>query len=163
MDIFAHALWTYALFRIFNKKKHAISGAIFGVLPDLVAFVPFFFYMFFNNIQFQKDYSIFPGYTLIAYNITHSFIIFLVTLIVIYIILRKIAWPVLGWGLHIVIDIPSHTTDFFTTPFLWPISNLTISGISWSNKYFMIINYSLIVLIYCYILLIKEERFKKFI
>ncbi|MEK6955625.1 MAG: hypothetical protein AABW52_03115 [Nanoarchaeota archaeon] len=160
MDIFAHALWTYALFRIFNKKKYAISGAIFGVLPDLVAFIPFFFYMLINNIHFQRDASIFPHYTLIAYNITHSFIIFLVSFIVVYLILRKIALPMLGWGLHILIDIPSHTADFFPTPFLWPISNLTISGISWADKYFMIFNYSLIILVYSYISLIKERNFK---
>ena len=158
MDIFAHALWTYALFRLFNKKKYAISGAIFGVLPDIVAFVPFFFYMIINHVKFQKDTSIFPHYTIAVYSITHSFIIFLITFIMAYLILRKIAWPLLGWGLHILIDIPSHTIDFFPTPFLWPFSNLTINGISWANHYFMIINYSLIVLVYSYILLIKERK-----
>jgi hypothetical protein len=57
----------------------------------------------------------------------------------------------LGWALHILIDIPSHAATFYPTPFLFPISNYRFThGISWSNKWFMIINYSLLLLVSLY-------------
>ena len=35
MDIFAHGLWSFA---IFHKKKYVWLATLFGVLPDLLSF-----------------------------------------------------------------------------------------------------------------------------
>ena len=156
MDIFAHGLWSYAIFRIFKKDKYAMQAALFGILPDLIAFGPFFIYYHFilgNDFRTHLENSS----VFLAYSLTHSLIIFLVTLIVIYIILKKVALPLLAWGLHIIIDIPTHTREFYPTPMLWPLSDYTINGISWANKWFMIINYSLILLVYIFIFYRKKQ------
>ena len=148
MDIFAHGFWTYA---VFNKKKYRWLATLFGVLPDLLSFGPLFAYMLFKGLKFVKDENAIPDYVFAIYSLTHSLIIFFIVTLVVYLILRKFPWPMLGWGLHILIDIPTHTTTFFPTPFLWPISNLRVNGIAWSNQTFMMVNYAALIIFYAYI------------
>jgi hypothetical protein len=37
----------------------------------------------------------------------------------------------LGWLLHIAIDIPTHSFRYYATRFLWPVSDFRIDGIAW--------------------------------
>ncbi len=39
----------------------------------------------------------------------------------------------LAWGLHILIDIPTHSRKLWGPRFLWPISNFAVNGISWAE------------------------------
>lgn len=54
----------------------------------------------------------------------------------------------LAWPLHILIDIPTHTAEFFPTPFLWPVSNFHVDGISWGNPFIFYPDLILLVLSY---------------
>ena len=36
-----------------------------------------------------------------------------------------------AWGLHILIDIPTHSRRSWAPQFLWPFSSVTIGGLSW--------------------------------
>jgi hypothetical protein len=51
--------------------------------------------------------------------------------------------------LHILCDIPTHTTSYFPTPFLWPFSTPFVNGIPWSTPWFMAANYTSLFLFYC--------------
>jgi hypothetical protein len=57
-------------------------------------------------------------------------------------------WEMCGWLLHILLDIPSHTTRLFPTPFLWPLFDLKVDGISWGRPWFMVINYGTLLVIF---------------
>ncbi len=37
----------------------------------------------------------------------------------------------LAWGLHILIDIPTHSRRQWAPQFLWPFSAFTVDGVSW--------------------------------
>jgi len=156
MDIFAHGLWTYA---VYYKQKYRWLAVFFGIMPDLFSFGIFALHnLIFYGISFGKPaLNAIPEYVFVGYNFTHSLVIFFIIFLVIYYITREIPWLTCGWLLHIVIDIPTHTREFFPTPFLWPISSITFNGIKWSSLYFMIINYSLIILVYAY-LIISSRR-----
>jgi len=157
MDIFAHALWTYA---IFHKQKYKWWGAFFGILPDILSFGPFFvYYHLILGNNFKND--LINDSVFVMYNITHSLVIFTIFVITVYYITRKIPWLMFGWGMHILIDIPTHTKDFFPTPFLWPLFSLKINGISWGEPWFMIINYSLLIIVYSWIIY-KKYKIKNF-
>ncbi len=176
MDIFAHALWTHAIHRstaIQKKfklsKKEIWFGIFFGIAPDLFSFGLFFaervYRWLFKSSEFflsgAPDPSSIPHYIYNAYNYTHSLIIFLLVFGIIWLIRKKAPWLIFGWGLHILIDIFSHSTDFFATPFLFPLSELKINGVSWGHLIFMIINYSLLVLTYLSFYLIKRLKINK--
>lgn len=156
MDIFAHALWTYA---IYSKTPYALLAVIFGVFPDLVSFSLFFVKTLLKgNLNFKKPkVSSVPKYIFTIYDITHSLVIFFITTIIVGLLIKSIPWFMGGWLIHIVLDIPTHKTDFFPTPFLWPVSNYKFKrGTTWDSKKFLIINYTLILLVYIYIIFIRR-------
>lgn len=174
MDVFAHGLWTNALYRVLpptrNNKKTIWWGVVFGLLPDLVSFTPVFAYYFaqiflgrsvaFGHIEDYPNNPFFE-YAVQSYNISHSMVIYLVGAGLIWLLIRKFPWFTLGWGLHILIDIFSHTQEFFATPFLYPISNFKISVISWSHPTFMVINYVALALFYFWLYPKLKRRFVK--
>lgn len=159
MDIFAHGLWSFALF---HKQKKRWWAVLFGVLPDLVAFGPFFLWSFFTRTWSfgPPQLAGIPQYVFLAYRVTHSLIIFLAVLGIVSLLWKEWVVPLLGWGLHILIDIPTHTRAFFPTPFLWPISNAQISGISWADPAFMALNYLALVSVYFFLFVAKKRKKK---
>ncbi len=177
MDIFAHGLWTGAAAKAANsnnsisrkiKKPLNIWRAIFwGVFPDLFAFTLPFVWLFgnviFGNLSFSdfpkpENTEPFPRDTLPVfnlasrlYNFSHSLIVFFLIFTIVWIILRRPIWEMLGWFLHILIDIPTHSYRFFPTPFLWPVSQWKINGFSWATPWFLILNYAAIILAYWFL------------
>lgn len=163
MDIFAHGLWAYA---IYHRSKHKWLATFFGMMPDLIAFGFFFIsYWITNGFNFSKPgfSGNIPEYVFVGYNFTHSIIIFLIIIGIVYYVTRKIPWYIGGWLLHILIDIPTHkVAGYFPTPFLWPLSNFKVGGISWHDPKFMIINYGTLFFVYVYILVFaNKENTKK--
>lgn len=166
MDVLAHALWSNVLLKGIPptryKTRAARWGMFFGVLPDLVSFGPLFVYYVWQLATGRATYTAGPPvhlsgtplfkYASVSYNFSHSLVIWLITLLIIWAVLKKFPWPFLAWGLHIGIDIFSHTKEFFATPFLFPISDFKVSVISWSDPVFMLVNYGLLLLIYLFII-----------
>ncbi len=71
---------------------------------------------------------------------------------------RLIYWPMWGWLLHILIDIPTHK-NFYETPFLFPLSGYRFShGISWGHPTFMIINYGALAAVYLFWFLVLRKK-----
>ncbi len=166
MDILAHGLWTNLAF--YKKYRHDLKSRLlavfFGIVPDLISFTPAFIYGFFHRGTFRaaallNDASGPYAWARESYNYTHSLVTLAVIIAAILAIKKgKMYWPILGWLLHIVIDIFTHK-GFYETPFLYPILNYKFShGISWGHPTFMFINYGLLVLIYLAIFFFKDRR-----
>lgn len=178
MDIFAHGLWTNA---VFYKKyrtdwKSRFWAVAFGVLPDLVSFSPLFIYAYLTRSEFwdliSKNIWV-VEYARESYRYTHSIIIFSIAVVIVLLIRtytskthdrrslmcsnKFIYWPIFGWGLHIVLDIFTHK-DFYQTPFLFPLSNYKFDyGISWGEPWFMAVNYGAMVLVYILIYIFNRK------
>jgi hypothetical protein len=82
------------------------------------------------------------------YHYSHSLVVFAAVFALVWLVCRRPVLAMLGWPLHILIDIPTHTAQFFPTPFLWPISSFQASGISWANRWFMLCNYTALAAVY---------------
>lgn len=188
MDVFAHTLWTNAVFHIkyHKQKKMRYLAAFFGVAPDLIGFTPVFIYLVlsgkvFNGERFASLYDNHWTYRFAeeAYKYTHSLVVFgfffLIVLLIgnFYKFYKKgslhsfswkkawFFWPMLGWALHILIDIPTHP-DFYSTPFLYPFSNFkNHHGVSWGHPVFMIVNYTLLAMTYATISMYQRRKLKK--
>jgi|SRR3989344_5120709 len=156
MDTLAHGLWSFA---VFHKKKYAWLAVLFGILPDILSFGIIFLINILNgNLRRSPpQLNSLPDWLFAAYNMTHSFIIFIAVFILIYLITKKWFWPLTAWAIHILIDIPTHSLRFFPTPFLWPLSNYKFDGISWATGWFMLLNYSALMLVF---LVIAHKRSK---
>jgi len=165
MDIFSHGLWGgIALGR--RNKKSFIKAFVFGVAPDLLSF-GFFFVLMLLGISQRPDFSVeppsadlIPGYVHILYNITHSLIVFMLLFGVLFLVFRKPVWEFLAWGLHILIDIPTHSYEFFPTPFLWPVSDFTVDGRGWAAPEIFFPNVVLLLALYAWFFISKRKRIR---
>ena len=117
-----------------------------------------------QDVDFSKghmDQSLVPYYVHGLYNITHSLIIAGLVFFLVWLFLKKFYWPLAAWPLHIIVDIPSHSANFFPTPFLWPISDFTFNGIGWGNPIIFFPNIIIIILLYI-IFFYKKRKDKNF-
>jgi membrane-bound metal-dependent hydrolase YbcI (DUF457 family) len=150
MDIISHALWTNLIFKELPSEQRSLT-VFFGFLPDLISFSFLTVKNFIRKtLRFESDEPFeFPKYVYKLYDFTHSLVVWLGIFFVLKIF--GLSWWIVvfyGWGLHILLDIFTHTTEFFPTPILWPFSKFHFSGINWSNKWFMLFNYSLLLFMY---------------
>ncbi len=166
MDILAHTLWTNAGARAANKfsqkkkkKLHIHPGwaAFWGVFPDFFAFTIPFIIAFLTLFKGTSLTTLSNHHGLVAgldiaqylYQFSHSLVIWALVFLTVWFFSKRPRFELLGWALHILIDIPSHTIGFYPTPFLFPISEYRFPyGISWGNSWYMIINYSALALIW---------------
>lgn len=155
MDVFSHGLWGGILLGRKNKKSFWTAFA-FGVGPDLLSFGVFTF-MTVLGLSSGPDWSggppdpsLIPPYVHMLYNITHSLVVFAFAFGIVWAIRRKPMFEMLAWPLHILLDIPTHSAEFFPTPFLWPVSSYHISGIPWSHPAIFVPNVVLLLLTFSY-------------
>ncbi|MEO8065830.1 MAG: metal-dependent hydrolase [Candidatus Doudnabacteria bacterium] len=176
MDIFAHGLWTNAMYKAIpetRKDRKATSwGIFFGIFPDLFAFTPVFAYIFYEALFVSHSFRLvspqdapgplpLDGLTHHLYNFSHSLVIWAVVCLVIWIMFRKFPWVLLGWALHICIDIFTHSSKFYPTPFLFPVSEFYINGWPWVEPVFMLVNYGLLLVLYLFVIPKLKSKFVK--
>lgn len=164
MDIFAHGLWTNAVFykKYKNNLRDRIWAVVFGLLPDLVSFSPIFIYSFISRVQFWDliaKNTFLVRYASESYNYTHSMIFFVIALVIVTVIRKgRVWWPMFGWALHIFIDIFTHH-GFYETPFLFPFSHYKFDyGVSWGTPWFMAVNYSALIITYIIIYILNRNK-----
>jgi len=178
MDVFSHGLWAAALAKIFNLKQKKVKvnawmAAFWGAFPDVFAFAPVFIWLgyqfFFGNFDFgalgspehmepsQPDTLPIFRLTNFLYSLTHSLFIFVAVFLIIWIIWRRPRYSMFGWLLHILIDIPTHNYQFYPTPFLWPFSEWKFDGFSWAEPWFLICNFSALIIVWGFILRGKRK------
>lgn len=138
MDIIAHGVYNIALQRTIKKdkktRKEILTAFWWGIMPDLLAFgIPFISAVFVGSLNHHQNLGGFDIASTV-YPYTHSLVIFSLVFLAIYAVRREWYLPMLGWGFHVLLDIPFHTPEFYPTPFLFPLSNYTLPfGISWST------------------------------
>ncbi len=61
---------------------------------------------------------------------------------------RRSLWvPLLGWWSHIVIDVFTHSTDYYAVPVLYPFTERGFDGIAWTTPWFMVLNYASLAMV----------------
>jgi hypothetical protein len=160
MDIVAHGLWAAAAARGARMKTgRPISvgwTTVWGVFPDLFAFSIPVTLALWNRLTGVAPHSAHAGphgvpHLHLAgqlYRISHSLVIFAVVFGLVWLLARRPALAMLGWPLHILIDIVSHSARFYPTPFLWPVSSYRFGGIFWGNRWFMLANYTALTVVW---------------
>ena len=166
MDIFAHGAWAGAASMAAGRKLHRRVllpwAVLWGVFPDLFAFTPAFllasWLRFFQGLDLGGRFFFFssaarealPGFLRPdeLYHYSHSLVIFSLVFGAVWLLRRRPALVMLCWPLHILMDIPTHRAGRYGTPFLWPISSYVFDGTSWGQRWFMLLNWSSILIAY---------------
>lgn len=127
---------------------------VFSVLPDIFAEGIMFSLIFLGLDNMPSldlghpDIVDFPLYAQNFYNATHSLIVFSVVFGIIWLIRKKPFLSLAAWGIHILIDIPTHSLKLFPTPFFWPISYYKFNGVGWDSPLVLIPNIALLTSFY---------------
>jgi len=159
MDYFSHGLWSYIFF---HRIKKPIYAVLFGLLPDTFSWGIYFFYRIFTGMEFGKpNLELTPDWVFTLYGVSHSLVVSLFVIGIVYLILKKVPIFMWAWPIAIVMDVITHTREFLPTPFLWPLSDWVFPGISWGTKWFMVTNLSLIIMALIWIKYRKKEKRKK--
>ena len=163
MDFVSHALWGGIAFGRRSRKAFIVAAGI-SLLPDLLTEGLFavLYLMRIGNMPSwdmgHPDIVAYPMWAQYLYNVTHSFVFFTLAFLLIWILARKPVWVVGTWGLHILIDIPTHSMELFPTPFLWPLSNFKIDGVQWGNPIVLVVDMLLLITVYSLWLAWKKRK-----
>jgi len=163
MDIISHGLWGAIAFGRKNRKSFLLAF-LFGVLPDLLSFGIFFVLAIFGVFE-RPDFGgmepptneMVPSFVHSLYNVTHSLVVFLVIFVLLWVAFKRPIFVFAAWGLHILIDIPTHSSSFFPTPFLWPLSDFIIDGKSWASPYIFFPDVILLSFLYIWFFIWKRR------
>ncbi len=70
-------------------------------------------------------------------------------------------WEMTGWFIHIITDIPTHSSIFYPTLFLCPLSDWCFNGTSWGNMQFIITNYASLLIVFILLRFVKKAKGKR--
>ncbi|MGV8822808.1 hypothetical protein [Methylibium petroleiphilum] len=78
--------------------------------------------------------------------VMHSAIVAAVVTAIAWFRWRWVLVPLAGWWAHIVIDIFTHSSEYYPSPVLYPITDRGFDGIAWPTPWFMALNYAALAL-----------------
>ncbi|WP_319379783.1 hypothetical protein [Thiomicrorhabdus sp.] len=145
MDTLSHTLWGAGLF---GKRGMFLLAMFFGALPDLFSlglWLPS--HIAINGFE-RPDPADIPDWVVTNYTIFHSWVIAFIAIGAVFLWRKDIAFVMLAWPFHILLDMPFHTAEFFPTQIFWPVSDVYFDGIPWSNPWIWFPNVGALVLLY---------------
>jgi hypothetical protein len=161
MDILAHALWASVGIALAHHRwpiapRTAAATVALAVMPDLGHMLPVVGWSLLGGGSFAQLWAYafaLPGqepampplvamWSHHAHCTLHSAIVAGVVTALLGCWLRSLWIPLLGWWSHIVIDIFTHSADYYPAPIFYPITQRGFDGIAWNTPWFMALNYT---------------------
>lgn len=149
MDTLSHTLWGYGLF---GYKRYAAIAILFGAMPDLISFGAYMVLQIAQGTWHPgpPPLNALPAWLFTSYAFGHSFVISLSAVGLVALWRKPIAFAMLAWPFHIVLDFPFHSLKYFATPIFWPLSDFKLDGIPWSHWYIWLPNVAGLVVLFYY-------------
>ncbi len=167
MDIVAHGLWATLLCRWRGRERpmrRTTDAWTVGlaVAPDLVQLTPIVIGAMVlpeGWTALQAYFHALPHYLPVLPPLAealmhhlhctmHSALVTTVVTLLVWWRLQRLWWPLLGWWMHIVIDVFTHSADFYPSPVLYPITQQGFDGWAWNNPWLLMVNYIFILLLW---------------
>ena len=149
MDTFSHALWSKGLFGYRDYGKLAI---FFGAMPDLVSFGLLFAIQILNGtyVPGAPKLNTIPDWLFFNYDVSHSYVTAFFFLFIAYQFNKRIAFAMLGWPFHILLDFPFHSKEYFPTKIFYPFTDFSFDGIPWTSPEVWFPNIAGILVLFAY-------------
>jgi hypothetical protein len=123
MDILSHGLWGAIMFGRRSRPSFWLAFVL-GLGPDLLSFGILYLAVALGMAE-RPDFShgtppesSIPQYVHDLYNVTHSLISFLAVFFVVWALRKRPVWELGAWGLHVLVDVPTHSSSFFHSSLL---------------------------------------------
>lgn len=177
MDILAHALWAGAGAELAGgrrplKRQTVALIVALAALPDTLHLLPIAGWWLFGDGTFAalRAYAIaMPGQEpplpvavqLLSYHlhcIAHSAVAAAVATLLLWVVLRSLWLPLLGWWSHIVIDVFTHSADYYPVPVLYPITDRGFDWLAWNTPWFLVANYTALSLVGLWLVRLRSTK-----
>lgn len=177
MDIVAHTLWAAAGAAVIHRRRPLAPGAVIATLvlaalPDVVQLLPLAAWWLFadGSLAALRAYAVAgPGQEpvlpplvgLLSHHlhcVMHSAPIASLVTLALWAARRKLWIPLLGWWSHIVIDVFTHSVDYYPAPVLYPFTQRGFDGIAWITPWFMVLNYAALTAAGVWLLLSRKRQ-----
>ena len=176
MDIVAHGLWAglgvaLARRRWAISRRDATATVVLAAAPDVVQLLPLVGSAFsVSGIALIAAYatalpglepSLSPTVALAAHHLhcaLHSAPIAALVTLVCWLATRSIWIPLLGWWSHILIDVFTHSRDFYPVPVFYPFTKWGFDGWAWNTPVFLVANYAAICMGAVTFVLLEKRR-----
>ncbi|WP_298835422.1 hypothetical protein [uncultured Piscinibacter sp.] len=160
MDIVAHTLWAGLGAAALARRRPVARGTVaatmtLAALPDVIQMLPVLGWWWFGggSLEAVRAFAIaMPGqepampelvtwWSHTIHCIAHSAVIAAGATLLLWAWRRTLWVPLLGWWSHIVIDVFTHSADYYASPVLYPFTERGFDGIAWITPWFMALNY----------------------
>ncbi len=161
MDIVAHTLWAAVGATVLHRlrplpRPTAIATLVLAAVPDVLHLLPLAGWWLFADGSFAalRGYSLaIPGqepplpplvqaWSHHLHCVMHSAPIAALVTGILWAVRRTFWIPLFGWWSHIVIDVFTHSADYYAVPVLYPFSSRGFDGVAWISPWFMVLNYA---------------------
>jgi len=165
MDIIAHGLWSGLGVRWVKRRRPVpvtTAGLAVGVsiLPDIVHLLPVTIWAIFGLGTIDQLFAYatavpgsepaMPSWVGLWSHHLHCTMHSAIIATAFTLALRRwwatIWLPLAGWWLHILIDVFTHSAEFYPVSVLYPITYRGFDGIAWNTPWFVVVNYSALLL-----------------
>ena len=178
MDILSHTLWVVAGVevarrrRIIVGRRDIVASAILAALPDVIHLVPVFAWVLLGNgslaslyqyaIALPGDEPSMPAIVVLTAHhlhcIMHSGIVAGAITALVWLMHQRLWIPLLAWWSHILIDVFTHSDDYYPSPIFYPITYWGFDGFAWNRPAFVAMNYTLLVALYAWLLFTRVRQ-----
>lgn len=170
MDIFAHGLWAGAAAmvmapRLRPPRKVWAWTVCLAVLPDLGHLLPVTGWALasYSSGDWWRYATALPGQeppmpsTVVFWAhhlhcVLHSALSAAAVTALVWLRWRRFWLPLIGWWLHIVIDVFTHSAEFFPSPVLYPLTYWGFDGWAWNQPIALLFNYAALALVWGWLL-----------
>jgi hypothetical protein len=171
MDIFAHGLWVGIGVAVAARhraiaRRTAVLTVVLAIAPDLAHLLPLVAQALFSEGGWATlaaystalpgaEPAMPPWVALLAHHLhctLHSAVIAAVATLACWRWLRTLWAPLLGWWSHIVVDIFTHSKDFYPAPIFYPFTQWGFDGLAWNTPWFLVANHAAIALAIAWLL-----------
>jgi hypothetical protein len=177
LDILAHTLWTAAGAAVLHRRRPlarrtVVASLVLAALPDLAHLLPIVAWWVLGDGSFAalRGYVVAspgqepwlpPTVGLLSHHlhcVMHSAPVAALVTALVWAVRRTLWLPLLGWWSHIVIDVFTHSADFYAVPVLYPFTERGFDGIAWTAPWFMALNYGALTAVGLWLLAGRRGR-----
>jgi len=163
MDTLAHGLWAAIGIaamqpRFAATRSQAVVAVALAVAPDLLQWLPLLGWAAVGGGHLNdltafglalpgQEPGLPPLVGLLTHHlhcIMHSAVIAAVVTALAWRLRRTMLLPLLGWWSHIVIDVFTHSADYYAVPVLYPFTQRGFDGWAWNTPEALALNYAAI-------------------
>ena len=166
MDILAHGLWVglgaawLHRRRPLNRRTTALAVGM-AVLPDLGQLLPLVGLALSSHEGWAvlqayaralpgQEPELSPSVAALTHHlhcVMHSALVAGAVTGVLWLWLGRLWLPLWGWWSHVLIDVFTHSADFYPSPVFYPLTYWGFDGLAWNTPWFMWANYGAMALV----------------